>query len=155
MSKTGKIVYLCIAAIFFILLNIYLTETIIDNGYKLVENPVFSVTHIHNQGAAFNIFEGYRAFLISFSALAIVGIIFYTVKHIKIATVMSLFFVALLISGIFNNMLERIIFGYVRDFIKLNFIDFPVFNLSDMFINISVIAIVIIILKNNYIKKWL
>ena len=153
MSKTGKIIYLCVTVIFFILLNIYLTETIIENGYKLAENSVFSVTYIRNQGAAFNILTGYRTFLITFSALAIAGIFFYTIKHIRIATVMSLFFVSILVSGIFNNMFERIIFGYVRDFIKLNFIDFPVFNLSDIFINISVIAIVIIILKNNYIKK--
>ena len=39
--------------------------------------------------------------------------------------------------------------GYVRDFFKLNFIDFPVFNISDIFINISVVAIVIIIITNE------
>ena len=153
MTKTSKIVYLFISVLFFIILNGYLTDMIIHNGYKLAENPVFDITFIQNQGAAFNIFEGYRVFLITFSMLATIGIIFYTIKHIKAISTIGLFFVSLLISGIFNNMLERIMFGYVRDFIKLNFIDFPVFNLSDIFINISVIAIVVIILKNNYFKK--
>ena len=49
-------------------------------------------------------------------------------------------------------MYERMAFGYVRDFFKLNFIDFPVFNISDIFINVGVIAIIVIILKNKYIK---
>ena len=153
MTRVSKIIYLFISIIFFILLNWYFADVIIQNGYKLPENPVFGITFIQNQGAAFNIFDGYRVFLITFSMLAIIGIVYYTVKHIKIASTISLFFVSLLSAGIFNNMLERIIFGYVRDFIKLNFIDFPVFNLSDIFINIGVIALVIIILKNNYLKK--
>ena len=50
-------------------------------------------------------------------------------------------------------MCERIFFGYVRDFIKLNFVDFPVFNISDIFINIGVLGLIFIILKNNYFKK--
>ena len=153
MSRTGKTVYLFVTTIFFILLNAYLTGLIISNGYKLPQNPVFDITFIRNQGAAFNLFEGYRIFLITFSMLAVTGIIFYTVKHIKIISAMGLFFVSMLISGIFSNMLERIMFGYVRDFIKLNFVNFPVFNLSDLFINIGVIAIVIVILKNSYLKK--
>jgi len=48
---------------------------------------------------------------------------------------------------------ERIYFGYVRDFFKLNFINFPVFNISDIFINISVILLIIIIIKNKYLKN--
>ena len=59
----------------------------------------------------------------------------------------------MLVAGISCNLFERISYGYVRDFIKLNFIDFPVFNISDIFINIGVLAIIIIIIKNKYIKK--
>ena len=55
----------------------------------------------------------------------------------------------MLIAGILCNTYERIVFGYVRDFFKLNFVNFPVFNISDVFINISVFAIVIIIIKNE------
>ena len=59
----------------------------------------------------------------------------------------------MLIAGISCNLYERIEFGYVRDFFKLNFIDFPVFNISDIFINISVLALIIIIIKNKYLKN--
>ena len=66
---------------------------------------------------------------------------------------MSLFWTSILIAGILCNMGERIYFGYVRDFFKLNFINFPVFNISDIFINLSVFAIVVIIVKYNYTKN--
>lgn len=153
MSKNSKIIYLFITTIFFILLNFYFSDIILQNGYKLAENPIFDITFIQNQGAAFNLFDGYRNFLIVFSFLAFLTLIFYLIKQIEKISVIGLFFSSLLLSGIFNNMCERILFGYVRDFIKLNFIDFPVFNISDIFINIGVLGLIFIILKNNYFKK--
>ena len=153
MSKNSKIIYLILATIFFILANFYFSDVILKNGYLLTENPVFSITYIQNNGAAFNIFEGYKVFLIVFSLIAISVLVFHVIKDIKKLSVFCLFFISLLLSGIFNNMCERMIFGYVRDYINLNFIHFPVFNISDIFINIGVIGIIIIILKNNYFKK--
>ena len=153
MSKASKIIYIFVSIVFFVLLNGFCTDLILRNGYKLPENPIFDITFIQNQGAAFNIFEGYKVFLITFSMLAIIGILFYTIKNIKRISGLGLFFVSLLLAGIFSNMLERILFGYVRDYINLNFVDFPVFNLSDIYINIGVLAIVIIIMLNSYLKK--
>ena len=153
MSKNSKIVYLFITTIFFILLNFFLSDMIMQNGYKLTENPIFDITFIQNQGAAFNLFDGYKVFLVVFAILAFVFLIFYLLKQIEKIPVIGLFFSSLLLSGIFNNMCERLMFGYVRDFIKLNFVDFPVFNLSDVFINIGVLGMIIIILKKNYFKK--
>lgn len=153
MSKNSKIIYLFITTVFFILLNSFLSDAILKNGYKLGENPVFDITFIQNQGAAFNIFDGYKVFLIAFAGLAIAALVYYVIKSIDKISVLGLFFTSFLLSGIFNNMCERIIFGYVRDFIKLNFINFPVFNISDIFINIGVFGLICIILKNNYLKK--
>ena len=73
--------------------------------------------------------------------------------HIKKFSGFELFFTSLLLSGIFNNMSERIIFGFVRDYIKLNFINFPVFNISDIFINIGVFGLIFMIIKKNYFKR--
>ena len=112
-------------------------------------NPVFDLIFIQNTGAAFSILENSKIFLISFSALAILAMIFYLFKHIQKASTFAIFWASLLIAGVFCNMYERIVYGYVRDFFKLNFIDFPVFNISDIFINISVAAIVIIIITNE------
>ncbi len=153
MTKRSKILYLLLSIVFFILFNGYLSELIIVSGNEFIDNPIFNIVYIQNQGAAFNIFEGHKLFLITFSLSAIIAMFIYFVKHIDKHSTFGLFFAALLISGIFNNMAERIYFGFVRDFIKLNFIDFPVFNISDIFINIGVLGIIIIIIKNSYFKN--
>ena len=45
-----------------------------------------------------------------------------------------------------SNCHERIVLGYVRDYIQLNFVNFPVFNVADIFITLGVIALVGILL---------
>ena len=152
MPKNSKIGYFFITLIFFIFFDWYFSNLAIENLQNLPINPVFDLTFIKNTGAAFSILENYKVFLIVFSILAILFIIFSLLKNIEKASNFAIFWSSILISGIFCNMYERIVFGYVRDFIKLNFVNFPVFNISDIFINISVFAIVIIIIKNNYSK---
>ena len=112
-------------------------------------NPVFDLIFIQNTGAAFSILENSKIFLISFSAFAILAMIIYLIKNIQKASTFAIFWASLLIAGVFCNMYERIAYGNLIDFFKLNFIDFPVFNISDIFINISVVAIVIIIITNE------
>lgn len=153
MPRNSKIIYLILTTIFFVFFNFYFSDVILKNGYMLAENPVLDIMYIQNSGAAFNMFDGYRIFLIIFSFIAFSALIFYAIKHINKISAFGLFFGALLLSGIFNNMCERIFFGFVRDYIKLIFIDFPVFNISDIFINIGVFGLICIILKNNYFKK--
>ena len=150
MTKTGKIVYFLISVVFFILFDLFFSNEILKCIPVIQQNPVFELVYVKNTGAAFSILQNARNFLIIFSIAAITGIIFYTIKHIKKASVISLFWVSVLTAGIFCNTLERIMLGFVRDFFKLNFINFPVFNISDIFINISVFAIVIIIIKHNF-----
>jgi len=153
MSKTSKTLYFFLAIIFFTIFDCYFSEQLMQIGFRLSENPILSIVFVKNEGAAFNILQGSKIFLITFSAVAISAIILSIIKKIRNISTIGLFFSAMLTSGILVNMFERIIFGYVRDFIKLNFIDFPIFNISDIFINISVFVIVIIIIKNNYFKN--
>lgn len=63
------------------------------------------------------------------------------------------FATAMLVSGVICNTYERITLGYVRDFINLKFIEFPVFNISDILINLGVLAIIILVALKKY-KKY-
>lgn len=153
MTKTGKFIYFLISVIFFIFFDLILSNEILKSLAYVPQNSIIDLVYVKNTGAAFSILQDAKTFLIFFSATAIIGILFYTFKHIKKVSGIALFWVSLLVSGIFCNMLERIILGYVRDFFKLNFVNFPVFNISDIFINISVFAIVIIIVKHNFKKN--
>ena len=153
MSKKSKITYLFISILFFIFFDNYFSNAILNNSENLPPNPILDLIFLQNTGAAFSILQNSKMFLILFSAVAILFILFYTLKHIKSMSGVAVFWTSLLISGVFCNMYERITLGYVRDFFKLNFIDFPVFNISDVFINISVFAIILIIIKHNYTKN--
>ena len=135
--------------IFFIVFDIYFSNVLLSCVETLPNNPVFDLIFIQNTGAAFSILENSKLFLISFSAFSIIAMIIYLTKNIQKASAFVIFWVSLLISGVFCNMYERIVYGYVRDFFKLNFVDFPVFNISDIFINVSVLAIVLIIIINE------
>ena len=153
MNKTSKIVYFFIAVIFFIALDLYFSNLLLDLVKQIPNNPVIDIVFIQNTGAAFSILEDSTLFLIVFGIVAILTIILYGIKNIENFSTFASLWASMLVAGIFCNLYERICFGYVRDFFKLNFIDFPVFNISDIFINIGVLALIIIIIKNKYIKK--
>ncbi len=148
MEKASKLIYFAVCYVFFIFTDIYLSNIMVEKltgGYRL-SNPVFSLNYIKNTGAAFNILQDSRELLIILSMIALVLLALYVIKHIKSISLKSIFFISLLSAGIAGNLHERIVYGYVRDFFQLNFINFPVFNISDIFINIGVIALIILIL---------
>lgn len=154
MSKANKIVYFFISIIFFMAFDLYFSALILDSlRFKIEENPILDLIFVQNTGAAFSILENSQIFLIGFSIVAMLLILNYIIRNSEKFSVFALYWAAMLTAGIGCNLYERIAFGYVRDFFKLNFIDFPVFNISDIFINISVIALIVIIIKSKYLKK--
>lgn len=153
MQKSSKIVYFFVSLVFFILLDFFVTQNVIKWSEVLPNNPVFRFVFVENTGAAFSLLQNSKVFLICFALVATLGIIYFTIKQINGISPLTLFFTSILSAGIFCNMFERITLGFVRDYIKLNFVEFPIFNVSDMLINIGVFAIVVIIIKNNYTKN--
>ena len=117
----------------------------INGGYKF-SNKIMEIVFVKNTGAAFNIFPNAREFLIILSVVVLTLLFLYVIKNLKSIWFKEIFFISILCAGISGNLHERICLGYVRDFFNLNFINFPVFNISDILINVGVIALVIIIL---------
>lgn len=154
MEKTSKFIYFVICYVFFIFTDLYLSNILVDklvHGYRL-SNPVFSLNYIKNTGAAFSILQNSRELLIILSMVALVLLALHVIHNLKSISLKSCFFIALLSAGIAGNLHERIIYGYVRDYFQLNFINFPVFNISDILINVGVIALIIMILIKK--TKW-
>ena len=130
----------------------YFTSLIIQTlKNKTISNSLYELVFIQNTGAAFSILKDYPEFLIIFSFFIILLIAIYVFKIIEKLSMFSLYWISILISGISCNLYERISLGYVQDFFKINFINFPVFNISDIFINIGVFALIILIIKNKAI----
>lgn len=148
MNKASKLIYFAVCYIFFIFTNLYLSNVLVDNlthGFRM-SNAVFSLNYIKNTGAAFSILQDSRELLIILSMIALVLLALHVINHLKSISLKTCFFIALLSAGIAGNLHERIVYGFVRDYFHLNFINFPVFNISDIFINIGVIALIIMIL---------
>ncbi len=102
---------------------------------KLIPN-FLNFTYIKNYGAAFGILEGKTIFFIIMTILALSYLIYELIKN-KDNKYYSISLV-LIISGIIGNFIDRIFFGYVRDFISFKIFD-PVFNIADSFIVIGVV----------------
>ncbi len=148
MGKTGKFLYFVVCYVFFIFTNLYLSNIMVENLLNglHISNPVFSLNYVKNTGAAFSILQDSRELLIILSVIALVLLVMHVLKHLKSISLKTCFFIALLSAGIAGNLHERIAYGFVRDYFQLNFINFPVFNISDIFINVGVIALIIMIL---------
>ncbi len=148
-KKFSRLIYFLVCFIFFIICNFYASNQIISyikSGHAISDNRVFALNYVQNTGAAFSILQNSTELLIILSVAAFIGIFAYIIKHLKTISMKSLFCLALLSAGIAGNMHERIVFGFVRDYFQLKFIDFPVFNVADIFINVGVILLIIIIL---------
>ena len=146
--KVSNFLYLCVCYVFFLISDLYLTKLLyksISNGFTF-SNKVLELTFVKNTGAAFNILSNGREFLIIFSIVVLTLIFMYTLRNLKSLWMKEIFFISLLCAGISGNVHERIVLGYVRDFFQLKFVNFPVFNISDIFINIGVIALIVLIL---------
>lgn len=148
MKKLSKILYFFITLSFAIYVNFYFSNCIIQKlsrGWNYSDS-FLKITYAENTGAAFSIFQNSTNYLIVLATIAIMGIIYFCIRHLSSIRMKSLFFLAILSAGILGNLYQRVVLGYVIDYFKLTFINFPIFNISDIFINIGVIGIIILIL---------
>ena len=136
---------------FFIILLDQLTKIFVFINYEKVMNKdfiLFRLDLVKNYGAAFNIFSGNRIFLSSVSIIFSILLIYIILSKntLKIFDLLSYCFI---LGGTIGNGLDRILKGFVIDFINLNYINFPVFNIADISINIGFFFLLYNIFKNN------
>ena len=143
--------------LYFLFLSIYIfvidqiTKYLMFYNYKLLVNKdfiFFRLDFVKNYGAAFNIFSGSRIFL------SIISIIFslifvYLILKKHSSSNLELYSYSYILGGTIGNGIDRILKGYVIDFIDLNIINFPVFNIADISINIG-----LILLLYSYFYKY-
>lgn len=123
-------------------------------NYFANENfTIFTIDFVRNSGAAFSILQTHTNLLILISIPVLFFVIFYVATNIKRLSYGTLMLLSFFSAGILGNLLERIFDGYVTDYISLNFMHFPIFNLSDVFINVSAFLIICNILFGNDGKK--
>jgi len=121
-------------------------------NYKNLINKeffLFRFDFVKNYGAAFNLLSGSRIFLSIISIISTI-ILIYLILRKKSSNHLELYSYSFLLGGTFGNGIDRVLKGYVIDFINLNFINFPVFNIADISINIGLFIILYrILIKKN------
>ncbi|MBW2999626.1 signal peptidase II [Candidatus Woesearchaeota archaeon] len=102
---------------------------------------------VHNTGAAFGLLKGQLFLLIAVSVIIIFLVIYFLRKTpMKIVP-----FTALILGGAFGNLIDRIFFGYVVDFINVTI--WSVFNVADSCITIGAIGVAVYFFWEEKRKK--
>jgi signal peptidase II len=117
------------------------------------QDSFFSIRYTLNDGVAFSMFVGHRAPLILIQSLLvvlIVGLMVYLLR--KIPSVCLLIAFSFMLGGGIGNLIDRIVFGRVTDFLSAG--SFPVFNLADTFLTSGcVIMLLWVILSGKKHEK--
>lgn len=128
----------------------YLVINYLYKDITIIKN-FFSLIYTKNNGAAFSILTGKRLFLIIVTILIIAMIIYYIKKN-NIKDKINIIAFSLVLGGSIGNLIDRIIRGYVVDFISIKVFkyNFPIFNIADSFICIGVFLLVFISLRKEH-----
>ncbi len=120
----------------------------LTKSYVIIDK-VFSIKYVTNTGAAFSLFENniFILILISLIILVLAYNLSFSFKSNKINNITF----GLLYGGILGNLIDRVFYGYVRDFISI--FKFPVFNIADMAIVCGIILLIITSIKGELNSK--
>ena len=149
-NKIQTKLYFLSLSIFIVLIDQF-TKYLMFYNKKLFINKdflLFKLDFVKNYGAAFNIFNGSRIFLSLISILFSILLI-YLIFRKNTLNLFDLYSYSFILGGTIGNGIDRIYKGFVVDFINLNIINFPVFNIADISINIGFILLLYNIFKNN------
>ena len=142
--------YFLLISISIIVIDQFTKYLIFNNYHELVKKDyiLFRLEFVKNYGAAFNLFSGNRIFLTFISTIFSI-ILFYLIIRKDASNKLELYSYSFILGGTFANGVDRLFSGFVIDFINLNFINFPVFNIADISINIGLIFLLYNIFKKN------
>jgi signal peptidase II len=149
-SSGGSLLPWLIVAVIVILADQF-TKTLIIGDFRLGESrtvtPFFNVVHVHNTGAAFSFLAGatgwQRWFFVGLGLAATAFIIWMLLRHGG----QRLFSMALalILGGALGNVIDRLLHGYVIDFIQVHWRDsyFPSFNVADSAITVGAALLIL------------
>lgn len=113
--------------------KIWAKTELAEIGTLPVIQDVFHLTYVENKGAAFGIFQNGRIFFILVALVAAAVVLYAVFKYRNKPTVLNLG-ITFLSAGALGNTIDRIYQGFVVDLFDFRIINFPVFNVADIFV---------------------
>lgn len=109
-----------------------------------VINNFFNITYVRNTGAAFSILSKHT-YLLVFVSIFIITLVLYYINKNKPKTKIEYISYSMILGGAVGNLYDRIVYGYVIDFLDFLIFgyEYPIFNLSDSFIFIGVLILIV------------
>ena len=108
---------------------------------------VFELSYLENRGAAFGVLQNQKIFFLIISVIILVAVVFvlFKVPDDKKYNLLHVLLVMVASGGI-GNMIDRIRFEYVVDFFSFVLINFPIFNMADIYVTVSMFGLALLIL---------
>ncbi len=146
MKKTEILLTVALFAADLISKYLAASKLLFGSSIKLIEN-FFYLTLVHNEGAAWGFFAG-KLQLFYVATIATLGVIGYMLFHTEKENKAFRLPLCVVLAGTLGNFYDRIVFGYVRDFLdfKIFGYDFPVFNFADICLCCGVFFLILYLL---------
>jgi signal peptidase II len=112
----------------------------------VILDGILELHYLENRGAAFGILQGKKAFFIIFTILVLAFIAYIYLKRIPDKKKFRLLdgICILFFAGAVGNFIDRVFRNYVVDFFYFKLIDFPIFNVADIYVTVAAFAMIIL-----------
>ena len=108
---------------------------------------VFELQYLENRGAAFGMLQNQKGFFIFIAGIVLIaiGYILFKMPENKKYNILHILLV-LIASGAIGNMIDRIRLNYVVDFFYFVLINFPIFNMADIYVSVACVLLAVVML---------
>lgn len=122
-------------------------EHLMNKEPFIIIDGVFQLRYLENRGAAFGMMQGQQTFFLITGIIAVIVLAYVYFKLPWKKRFLPLRAVAMFIAGgAVGNMIDRVALGYVVDFFYFELIDFPIFNVADIYVTCATIVLALLIL---------
>lgn len=124
-----------------------LASSMLSYNLPIAVLPIFDLRLLHNTGAAFSFLaneEGWQRWLFVAIAVVVIGLIVHWLRQTEPQQKIQALGYAAILGGALGNLFDRIVHGYVVDFLSFHYAGwyFPAFNIADMGITLGAIALI-------------
>ena len=125
----------------------YLAITHLQEQSIVLIDGVFQLHYLENHGAAFGMLQNQQTFFLIATTITLFVITFVYIRLPRIKRFLPLRICMIsIVAGAIGNMIDRIRFQYVVDFLYFELIDFPIFNVADIYASVATVALIVLFL---------
>lgn len=138
----------CLVGLVMLIADVWSKAVVLRNlrpiGSITIIKNILNFTYVENRGIAFGMFSGRTTLFAVLSIVVVIVVFLLLIKMPQSKKSRFLKFgVAFVVSGAFGNLIDRLVRGYVVDFIDVRFFNFPVFNIADIAVCVGAALILI------------